>query len=67
MYKGTKNGQQKTCNLFCNIACKTSCIPDLLQDRFYVGGKTRNIACQLVLQQCCKTSCSFFVTRFYEP
>ena len=24
-----------------------------------VGGKTRNIAIQLVLQQCCKTSCTF--------
>ena len=30
-----------TSNLFCNIA--------LLQDRFDVGGKTRNIAIQLVL------------------
>ena len=27
-------------------------------------GKKRNIAIQLVLQQCCKTSCSFFVARF---
>ena len=32
--------------------------PDLLQDRFDVGGKTRNIAIQLVLQQ----SCPFFRT-----
>jgi len=24
-----------------------------------VGGKTRNIASQLVLQQCCQTSCTF--------
>ena len=24
-----------------------------------MGGKTRNIAIQLVLQQCCKTSCTF--------
>ena len=29
-----------------------------------VGGKTRNIAIQLVLKQCCKTSCTFFVARF---
>ena len=29
-----------------------------------MGGKTRNIAVQLVLQQCCKTSCAFFVARF---
>ena len=26
-----------------------------------MGGKTRNIALQLVLQQCYKTSCTFFV------
>ena len=28
-----------------------------------MGGKTRYIAIQLVLQQCCKTSCMFFVAR----
>ena len=33
-------------------------------NRFDVGGKTRDIAIQLVLQQCCKTSCTFFVARF---
>ena len=32
-----------------------------------MGGKTRNIAIQLVLQQCCKTSCTFFVARFSVP
>ena len=32
----------------------------VLQDRFDVGGKTRNIAIQFVLQECCKTSCMFF-------
>ena len=33
----------------------------VLQDRFDVGGKTRNIAAiQLLLQQCCKTSGMFF-------
>ena len=32
-----------------------------------VGGKTRNIAIQLVVQQCCKTSCTFFVARFSVP
>ena len=26
-----------------------------------MGGKTRNIAIQLVLQQCCKTSCTFLL------
>ena len=41
--------------------------PDLLQDRFDVGGKTRNIAIQLVFQQCCKTSCTFFFARFSVP
>ena len=32
-----------------------------------VGGKTRNIAVQLVLQQCCQTSCTFFVAHFSVP
>ena len=32
----------------------------LIVNRFDVGGKTCNIAIQLVLQQCCKTSCTFF-------
>ena len=32
-----------------------------------VGGKKRNIAIQLVLQQCCRTSCTFFVApRFFR-
>ena len=39
----------------------------LLQDRFYLGGKTRNIAIQLVLPQCCKTNGTFLVTRFSAP
>ena len=39
----------------------------LLRDRFYLGGKTRNIAIQLVLPQCWKTSCTFLVTRFSAP
>ena len=30
-----------------------------------VGGKTRNIAVQLVLQQGCKTSCTFFVANVF--
>ena len=29
-----------------------------------VGGKTHNIAIQLVLQKYCKTSCTFYVARF---
>ena len=28
---------------------------------FCVGGKTRNVVIQLVLQQCCKTSCTVFL------
>ena len=32
-----------------------------------VGGKTRNNAIQLVLQQCCRKSCTFFVARFSVP
>ena len=44
--------------------------PVLQQIRLLTGlnvfGKTRNIAIQLVLQQCCKTSCTFFVSRFTE-
>ena len=36
------------------ISCKTGS---------NMGGKTRNIATQLGLQQCCKTSCTFFVAR----
>ena len=49
--------------MFCNIlrVLPPMFKPDLLQDRFYVGGKTRSIAIQLVLQQCCKTSCKLFV------
>ena len=32
-----------------------------------VGGKTRKIAIQIVLQQCCKASCTLFVARFSVP
>ena len=35
-----------------------------LQDSFEVVGKTRNLAIQLVLQQCCKTSCNKFYSIF---
>ena len=45
----TKN---KPCDLIC---CKTG---------LNVCGKTRNIAVQLILLQCCKTNCAFFVARF---
>ena len=36
-------------------------------NRFDVGGKTCNTAIQLVLQQGCNTSCTFFVVRFSVP
>ena len=42
--------------------------PVLQQIRLLTGlnmsGKTRNIAIQLVLQQCCKTSCTFLLPVF---
>ena len=47
--------QRKRKNFFNLICCKAG-------SNFF--GKTRNIALQLVLHQCCKTSCTFFVARF---
>jgi len=47
-------------SLLCATTFRNLQQPDLLQDRFDVGGKTRNIAIQFVLQQCCKTGCTFF-------
>ena len=45
--------------------------PALQQIRLLTGlnvsGKTRNIAIQLVLQQFCKTSCTYFAARFSVP
>ena len=56
-----KTGNKKTCNIK----------PVLQQVRLLtglnVGGETRSIAIQLVLQQCCKTNCTFFVARFAVP
>ena len=40
--------------------------PDLFQDGFDVGGKTRNISIKLVLQQCCKTSCTVSCYPFFR-
>ena len=44
--------------------------PVLQQIRLFtglnMGGKTRNITIQLVLQQCCKTSCTFLSPVFPE-
>ena len=44
--------EKKPCNLIC---CKAGS---------NAGVKTRNISIHLVLQQCCKASCTFFVSRF---
>ena len=35
-----------------------------VNNQFYVGVNTRNIAIQLALQQCCKTSCIFLLPVF---
>ena len=60
-----------TSNLFFSIAATThiqTCVQtDLLQDRFGVSGKTCNIAIQLFLRQCCKTSWMFFVALREHP
>ena len=77
LHKCTVKRAHKTCNLFCNIqCCKTRWkLSDVARFTDYenlatlycwktgsnVLGYTRNIASQLVLQQCCKTSCRFFV------
>ena len=37
--------------------------PDLLQDRFYVGGIARNSAIPLVLRQIARFCCPFFRTQ----
>ena len=55
-----------------NVACFTTHVkPVLRQIRLLtglsLGGKSHNIAIQLVLQQCCKTSCRFFAAHFYTP
>ena len=41
--------------------------PYLLQDRFDVGGKTRNVGIQPVLQQSCGKVAFFIVVRFTLP
>ena len=56
----------------CDVARFTTLIKPVLQQIWLftglnVGGKKRNNAFQLVLQQCCNTSCTFFVARFSVP
>ena len=72
-------GNKKLCNLSCNIAAKlvewwccaftTHIKPVLEQLRLLtglnVGSKTRNFTIELVLQQCCNTSCTFFCCPFF--
>ena len=67
--KVRKTGQQKTCNVLRVLPPISK--PVLQQIRLLtglnVGGKTCNIAIQIVFQQCCKTNCTFFVARFSVP
>ena len=60
-------------NLFCNIAAERCCafttlvrtfIATSKVARFFFVGEMRNVAILLLLQQCCKTSYTFFVARF---
>ena len=66
------HGQQKTCNLFCNIGiAMLRVLPPMFKPVNNLiccktGFKARNIAIQLVLQQCCKTSCTFFCCPFFR-
>ena len=61
--KVPKYGQQKACNVARFTTHVQTCKqPDLLQDRFDVGGITRNIAIQLVCSNVAKN-----VVRFLLP
>ena len=78
-YGKTGNKKHATClatlpqnELNSDVARFTTHIKPVLQQirlltGLTVGGKTCNIAIQLVLQQCYKTSCTFFVARFSIP
>ena len=73
--KSTVKRATKKCNLFCKIGAKRveqqcctfyhlrkkPCNLICYKTGSNVGGKTRNISIQLVLQQCFKTSCTFFL------
>ena len=56
-----ENGQQK------NVQHQTCLQQIRLLTGLNVGGETRSVAIQLVLQRCCKTNCTFFVARFAVP
>ena len=78
LIKVRENEQQKTCNLFCNIAAtelksdvtrfttlaQTCQQPDLVQARFEVGGKTRNIAIQPFCSDVAKQVACFLLPVF---
>ena len=55
-YRAILSKQKSVLTQFNLIFCNTG---------LNVCGKTRNIAFQLVLQQCCKTGCTFFC-RFFR-
>ena len=79
IYGKTGNKKHVTCfatllqnELNSGVARFTTHIKPVLQQIWLITGlnmgcKTRNIAIELVLQQCCKTSCKFFVARFSVP
>ena len=78
-YGKTDNNKRATCfatllqnELKSSVARYTTHVKPVLQQirlltGLNMGGKTRNISFQLGLQQCCKTRCTFFVTRFPVP
>ena len=78
-YGKTGNKKCATClatllqnELTSSVVCFTTHIKPVWQQirlltGLNMGGKMRNIAIQLVLQQCCKTSGTFFVARFSVP
>ena len=80
-FSGVRKGTEKRATCFATllqnevntdvVRFTTHIKPVLRQIRLLTGlnmsGKTRNIAFQLVLQQCFKTSCSFFVACFSVP
>ena len=57
-YKASRKEMFRVLQPTSNLSCNKSSLND--------GGKTRNIALRLVLQQCCQTSYMFFVARFTE-
>ena len=71
-------GNNKRATCFATLLQNESAIRDMLRvllptfepvrwQVFFVTVKPRNIAIQLVMQQCCEKSCRFFVACFTEP